>query len=219
MTVKIDKKIVSSRVVSGDSTGNEQPPYYDDKADLKLVEKREWKPHRRPDSVRGTTYKIKPPTMDDAIYVTINNIELEDGTERPIEIFINSKDTSSFMWMAALTRVISALFRQPGDFLFIIDELRQIFDPQGGYFIPGGGGICPSIVAHIGLTLEQHCRDLGMIETEELHEEAKAILEEKAEKAEAEGIKGTECPKCHELKMVMMDGCETCLQCGYSKCG
>ena len=27
------------------------------------------------------------------------------------------------------------------------------------------------------------------------------------------------CHKCHNKAVVMMDGCATCLNCGYSKCG
>lgn len=46
------------------------------------------------ESLEGSTYKIKTPLDDHAMYVTINDITLNAGTEheqrRPFEIFINS---------------------------------------------------------------------------------------------------------------------------------
>ena len=43
----------------------------------------------------GATYKIKSPLVEHALYVTINDIVLNPGTEhelrRPFEIFVNSK--------------------------------------------------------------------------------------------------------------------------------
>jgi ribonucleoside-diphosphate reductase alpha chain len=29
----------------------------------------------------------------------------------------------------------------------------------------------------------------------------------------------TRCPKCAAMALVRMDGCDTCLECGHSKCG
>ena len=49
----------------------------------------------RPEMLIGSTYKVKTPVSDHAMYVTINDIILNEGTEheqrRPFEIFINSK--------------------------------------------------------------------------------------------------------------------------------
>lgn len=119
----------------------------------------------RPRKVCGCSYKLTIPTIDEKVYVTINNIEMPDGRMRPIEIFINSKNMESFQWVTALTRILSAVFRKPGNFLFIIKELQQVFDPGGGYFIPGSEGTrADSIVAHIGLVIEEHCRDLGIMD-------------------------------------------------------
>ena len=45
----------------------------------------------RPDFLLGSTYKIKPPISDHALYITINDIILNEGTDhevrRPYEIF------------------------------------------------------------------------------------------------------------------------------------
>ena len=100
----------------------------------------------RPEELRGYTYKIKTPLTDHAMYITVNDIVLNEGNEHeqeyPFEIFINSKNMEQFQWILALTRVISAVFRKGGDATFLAEELKQVFDPQGGYFNAAGSS-CP----------------------------------------------------------------------------
>lgn len=79
----------------------------------------------------GFTYKLKWPESDHAIYVTINDIE-RDGRRRPFEIFINTRNLEHYAWTVALTRMISAVFRRGGDVAFVAEELKAVFDPQGG---------------------------------------------------------------------------------------
>ena len=119
-------------------------------------------PMERPEITNGATFKIKPPVIEDAIYITVNHVTMEDGTKRPIEVFINCKHMESAQWITALTRLLSASFRQPGPFpWYALQELRETFDPKGGYFIPGQSEMCPSIVAHIAGVIEEHCRGLN----------------------------------------------------------
>ena len=113
--VKIDKKIVGYKVVTGNDTKTETPVE-------KPVELP--KPYKRPEVLRGATYKIKPPAAEHALYVTIN----DDG-ENPIELFLNSKNMEHYQWTAALTRVVSAVFRKGGEVDFLVDELKSIVDP------------------------------------------------------------------------------------------
>ena len=91
---------------------------------------------QRPEMLVGSTYKIKTPVSDHAMYVTINDIVLNEGTpyeqRRPFEVFINSKNLDHFQWIVALTRIISAVFRKGGDVTFLVDELKAVFDPRGG---------------------------------------------------------------------------------------
>ena len=79
----------------------------------------------RPDTLIGATYKIKSPLFEHALYVTINDIVLNEGTEhamrRPFEIFINSKNMDHFQWIVALTRIMSAVFRKGGDVTFLVE--------------------------------------------------------------------------------------------------
>jgi hypothetical protein len=189
----------------------------------------------RPERLIGSTYKIKTPLSDHALYVTINDIVLNPETpyekRRPFEIFINSKNMDHFQWIVALTRIISAVFRKGGDVIFLVEELRSVFDPQGGYFKPGGK-YTPSLVAEIGDAIESHMKMIGMIPESPLDEQQKKmVLGKRRELAERIGTTETPdssetqfppesllCPKCSTKAVILMDGCDTCLNCGYSKC-
>ena len=110
----------------------------------------------RPEVIQGKTYKLKPPIIDEAVYVTINDAEI-NGTMRPVELFINSKNMASFQWISLITRLLSAHMRVAEEFpIFIVDEMMDTYDPHGSYFIPGSGVKVNSIVAHIGWVLKQH---------------------------------------------------------------
>lgn len=191
------------------------------------------------DCLEGSTYKIKTPLDDHALYVTINDIILNPGTEheqrRPFEIFINSKNMDHFQWIVALTRVMSSVFRKGGDVTFMAEELQAVFDPKGGYFKPGGK-FMPSLVAEIGAVVEHHLQRIGMLAMPELSEQHQLLLDEKRAEAEFRLSASTEkktlndadsnypasatlCNKCHTKAVILLDNCATCLSCGYSKCG
>jgi ribonucleoside-diphosphate reductase alpha chain len=112
----------------------------------------------------GFTYKIKWPASEHAIYVTINDV-ISDGPRLPYEIFINSKNLEHYAWTVALTRMISAIFRRGGDIAFVIDELKAVFDPRGGAWV--GGSYVPSLLAFIGLTIEEHFQAIGKLAPKE----------------------------------------------------
>lgn len=238
MTIKITQDIVGYEVVSDDLPNT-------DKAAIADVEKQEetvagsnvvqmHERVERPEMLLGSTYKIKTPFSDHALYVTINDIILNCDTahelRRPFEIFINSKNMDHFQWIVALTRIISAVFRKGGDINFLVEELRSVFDPKGGYF-KKGGRFMPSIVADIGDVLESHLRMIGMLQDEGLNQNQKEFLAEKRMEYENTLNNKTEnipedfpdgaqlCGLCHTKAMIQMDNCMTCLNCGDSKCG
>lgn len=228
MTHKISKKIVGYKVLTGEvKAAAEQAA---NEAKLNDLEKMH-ENLERPEVLVGSTYKIKTPQSEHALYITINDIILNQGTEhqerRPYEIFINSKNMEHFQWVLALTRVISAVFRKGGDATFLVEELKAVFDPRGGYF-KKGGVFMPSLVAEIGHAIEAHMKHIGMIKPEGLSDHQKKLIEEKRREFEAlhgssEGRDFPEqavlCTKCSTKAMVLMDGCMTCLNCGESKCG
>ncbi|MEO8747099.1 MAG: NrdJb, partial [Rhodanobacter sp.] len=195
----------------------------------------------RPETLVGSTFKVKSPLFEHALYVTINDIVLNAGTaheqRRPFEIFINSKNMDHFQWIVALTRILSAVFRKGGDVTFIVEELKAVFDPRGGYF-KSGGVYMPSIVAEIGSVVEQHMKNIGLLHDPEMDEATRTLIAEKRKAYEAAGAKKNAdagvaadgetltfpagsmmCDKCNTKALVLMDNCQTCLNCGYSKCG
>jgi hypothetical protein len=270
MAVKIQKKITGYSVVTADS-GDKAAPTVADSAGVQgadaarptaeVIQMHER--IERPEVLIGSTYKIKSPLVEHAMYVTINDIVLNAGTEhesrRPFEIFINSKSMEHFQWIVALTRIMSAVFRKGGDVTFLIEEMKSVFDPRGGYF-KAGGVYMPSLVAELGAIVEDHLKSIGMIHDPELSAEQRALIEQKRREYEARSKKNAEpavagedapaagplagqgrdgdgedvavtgegtsfppsatmCHKCSTKAVVIMDGCATCLNCGYSKCG
>ena len=199
----------------------------------------------RPEHLRGTTYKIKTPVSEHAMYVTINDMVLNEGTahesRQPFEIFINSKNLEHYQWIVALTRVISAVFRKGGDVAFLAEEMQAVFDPKGGYWQKGK--YMPSLVAELGSVLHRHMQELGMIKPSERALAARALIADKKAQSSnvvklqptatpepAEAIPphssgGTSastatqtCPECGFGGLINSGGCTVCTDCGYSKC-
>ena len=245
MSIKIDRKIIGQKVIKeeDESTPAAAPPAppapaATEKRAADIIQMHE--SVQRPNILQGHTYKVKTPghASEHALYITINDILLNPGTEyelrRPFEIFINSKNMDHFQWIVALTRIISAVFRKGGDVTFLVEELRSVFDPRGGYWKKGGKYV-PSLVAEIGDVIEQHLIRIGMLKAPELDAAQKQLLEEKrkefaltpldaqTDEAAEEGghfpAQAQLCDKCHFKAKVLLDGCLTCLNCGDSKCG
>jgi len=266
--MKINKKIKGYSVVRPEDTSKivppaEAPPSAPSVPMAEVIQMHE--KVERPDTLIGATYKIKSPLFEHSLYVTINDIVLNAGTEhelrRPFEIFINSKNMEHFQWIVALTRIMSAVFRKGGDVTFLVEELKAVFDPRGGYF-KAGGIYMPSIVAELGYVIEQHLKMIGMLHDPEMSAEARNLIAEKraiydsrVKKNSDESLTGsssrrtpgpsaftpdlagaggenalkesasafppgaTMCAKCNTSAVILMDGCATCLNCGYSKCG
>lgn len=268
MAVKIDKKIKGYSVLRPEDKARQDAPPVQGESVTRAVAEAELpqvadiiQMHERierPDVLIGSTYKIKSPMVEHAMYVTINDIVLNAGTEhehrRPFEIFINSKSMEHFQWIVALTRIMSAVFRKGGDVTFLVEEMKAVFDPRGGYF-KAGGVYMPSLVAELGSIVEEHLKSIGLIHDPEMPAHQRAVLAEKRKQYEERSKKNTElslapapaaapsttadhaedveitgdgasfppsasmCHKCNTKAMVIMDGCQTCLNCGYSKCG
>ena len=172
------------------------------------------KPLDRPGDLPGHTYKVRWPDLDHAFYITINDIE-EGGRRRPFEIFINSKNMEHYAWTVALTRMISAVFRRGGDVSFVVEELKAVFDPRGGQWM--GNRYVPSLLAAIGEVIERHLNAIGFM-NKGRRDETDAQRTAAAE-ANAEGAPVRRCPRCSAVGLVKLEGCDTCISCGYSKCG
>lgn len=254
MTIKIDRKIVKYQVQKPEekqvakpaekpAERASEPKVAAAAADAEVVRDKNGRTAKvirmherleRPEVLIGSTYKIKTPISDHAMYVTINDIVLNEGTEyeqrRPFEIFINSKNLDHFQWIVALTRIISAVFRKGGDVTFLVDELKAVFDPRGGYWQPGGK-FMPSIIAELGYVIEKHLQTIGLIRKTQLDAHQQKLVDQKRAEFEARTRQADAfakahfpdgaqlCGRCSTAAVVMMDGCMTCLNCGDSKCG
>jgi hypothetical protein len=266
MAVKIDKKIKGYAVVTPEDKAKavQAGSVARAAAEAELPSADVIQMHERierPEVLIGSTYKIKSPLVEHAMYVTINDIVLNAGSEheqrRPFEVFINSKSMEHFQWIVALTRIMSAVFRKGGDVTFLVDEMKAVFDPKGGYF-KAGGVYMPSLVAELGSIIEDHLKSIGMIHDPEMSPARRALIAEKRHAYEQRSKKKSDvaapaqaqepidytanmedpaediavtgdgtsfppsasmCHKCSTKAVVIMDGCATCLNCGYSKCG
>ncbi|MDR6841220.1 NrdJb [Pseudoxanthomonas sacheonensis] len=281
MAVKIDKKIKGYSVLTPEDRARESAAAVQAESVTRAKAEAEFpvadiihmhERIERPEVLIGSTYKIKSPLVEHAMYVTLNDIVLNPGTEhelrRPFEIFVNSKSMEHFQWIVALTRIMSAVFRKGGDVTFLVDEMKAVFDPRGGYF-KAGGVYMPSLVAELGAIVEDHMKSIGLIHDPEMSDHQRAILAEKraayetrakknsnvspssnpspatagegARRTDGGALSSTEpashedisvtgdgtsfppsatlCHKCNTKALVIMDGCATCLNCGYSKCG
>jgi len=174
-------------------------------------------PLDRPGVLPGSTYKVRWPESDHAIYITINDI-IQDGRRRPFEVFINSKNMEHYAWTVALTRMISAVFRRGGDVSFVVEELKAVFDPRGGYWVDGE--YVPSLLAAIGDVIEQHLVNIGFIANPDDQDEKALELRKAAGMESGPGdARLRSCPRCSQPALISIEGCDTCTSCGYSKCG
>ena len=225
MAVKINKKIVGYSVLDKDQAIEEkaQPAEIFQLGD----------PLSRPDQITGSTYKVKTPVTEHALYITINDVLMNEGTEqehrRPFEIFVNSKNMEHFQWIVGLTRVMSAVFRKGGDITFLVEELG-VYLIQMVATIKKVVGMFQALVAELGQVVEQHLINIGMLKQQKPDEHQQNLIDEK----KASFVKkirmvldsdtgfpnGSQlCKKCNVKASIMMDGCLTCLNCGESKCG
>ena len=83
----------------------------------------------------------------------------------------------------------------------------------------------------LGHIVEKHLLEIGLLKGPDLSTEQREFIAKKREDFEARDrqkdafAKGAFpegaqlCSKCNTAAAVMLDGCMTCLNCGYSKCG
>lgn len=182
----------------------------------------------RPYELDGKTFKLR--WQGNAYYVNFTHAPGPKGWWVPQEVFITTKNPTHQAWVAALTRMVSAVFRRGGDIRFVVEELKQIHDPQGGEWIDGK--YCPSLVALLGKTLDNYLMAIGYQSTPEdgskptvqpattLENKVNTSTEDDGDSAPQIVTAGTpnQCPSCNEYALVVQSGCPTCQECGWSKC-
>ena len=171
----------------------------------------------RPAIVDAKVYKLKSGFVKHSVYITLGYIQ-QGGRNRPIEIFVNSKDLTKNAEYAVLTRLISAIFRKSVNPVFILEELSSIHDPNGGYHKKGK--YIYSFYSEIADVIERFFKEIGCLEEKE---ESILAPEVSEALAAAEAKVNTDfqiCPDCNQRSVRMENGCLTCIdpECGYSKC-
>tara|TARA_Y100000590_G_scaffold121006_1_gene138533 strand:+ start:1671 stop:2324 length:654 start_codon:yes stop_codon:yes gene_type:complete len=198
-------------------------------SEKKSVEKKQ--PHtgsaNRPHVVNAKVYKVKSAFVKNSVFITLSYVETALG-RRPIEIFINSKDLNRAPEYVVLTRLISAIFRRATDPMFILEELHGIHDPNGGSFKEGK--YYHSFYAEVAETIEKFFYDVGIIDAPMKKNDDSSNANEKNEHATIEienrnlqnenNLNATFkiCPTCSSKSLKTENGCDMCVECGYSKC-
>ena len=168
----------------------------------------------RPEVVDAKVYKLKSAFVKNSVFVTLS-YTLEDGEIRPVEIFINSKDLSRSHEYVILTRLISAVFRRGSDVMFILEELQGILDPEGGRFKEGN--YYHSLYAEIAEVIQNFFYDVGILSTPKENTISNdGMIAEKQDSLHNTNFKI--CPTCNSKTLKVENGCDVCVQCGYSKC-
>ena len=182
----------------------------------------------RPKVVDAKVYKVKSAFVKNSVFITLSYVETEVG-RRPIEIFINSKDLNRAPEYVVLTRLISAIFRRATDPMFILEELHGIHDPNGGSFKEGK--YYHSFYAEVAETIEKFFYDVGIIKNKDKMDSQKSKTEnnddEDLVKIESNSSELSQpninnqfkiCPTCSAKSLKAENGCDSCIECGYSKC-
>lgn len=129
--------------------------------------------------------------------------------------------------------MISAVFRRGGDVSFVAEELKAVFDPQGGRWM--GGRYVPSLLAAIGEVIEAHMKRIGFLADPDGVMDLPLTSPVAAAQTGEEGIAqrggdntragqsagrplGRSCPRCAAQAFVKQEGCWTCRACGFSRC-
>ena len=173
----------------------------------------------RPDVVDAKVYKLKSAFVKNSVFITLSYIN-NNGVISPIEIFINSKDLTKTSEYVVLTRLISAIFRSSRDPKFILEELQGISDPNGGSF--KGGKYYHSFYSEIADVIKLFFHDVKIIDTPQEEPSKKKANTPELVAAELQAVDLNAefriCPACSAKSLKTENGCDTCVECGYSKC-
>ncbi|WP_127497633.1 adenosylcobalamin-dependent ribonucleoside-diphosphate reductase [Paenibacillus glycanilyticus] len=174
---------------------------------------------RRPQILRGATYKVNTPFG--MAYITINDLNGIPG-----EIFLNVGKAGSdvFAMAEALGRVCS-LFLRYGDHgnkaKLLIKHLKGI----GGTGAIGFGAnrvesiadaVAKALEIHIESTNEQAAAYEPVKEAPDLAFAAAPAVEDSHKHGEV--TSRDLCPSCGSASLINVEGCKQCSNCGYSKC-
>jgi ribonucleoside-diphosphate reductase alpha chain len=86
-----------------------------------------------------------------------------------------------------------------------------------------GGRYVPSLLAAIGDVIEKHMIAIGFIPDPAAEREGllgKLAVNSLPPSGVGQGMGPLrQCPKCAQPSLIRQEGCDSCTNCGYSKCG
>ena len=176
--------------------------------------------NERPEVCDAKVYKLKSAFVKNSVFITLSYVKDGDNI-RPIEIFINSKDLTKTSEYVVLTRLISAIFRRGTNPMFILEELQGIFDPNGGSFKEGK--YYHSFYSEIADVIERFFYDVNIIDRpmEQSLENDGVVNQSETNNEMSTPDMNSEfriCPTCSGKSLKTENGCDACVECGYSKC-
>jgi len=182
-------------------------------AQVKLV------PRTRPEVMHGTTYKVA--TAYGNLYITIN----DDDEGRPFEVFASIGKNGGFFaaQSEAICRMASLALRSGIDPEEVVSQLKGIRGPDVTWH---NGGQIHSLADAVGQILDRHLKrdqaqlNLGYTEPKVVQQELihTPVAEESRRISIADFGHAPACPDCGNM-MQVGEGCLSCKNCGYSKCG
>lgn len=176
----------------------------------------------RPETVISQTIKIRWQGLTSALFLTVGFV---DG--KPYEVFLNSKDQKALEWTMALTILMSQGLRAGIPIEKMCDEFQQIAALEGGWgdgIVPGKQQYWPSLIAYIGFKIRQLLNTSYEVENSignavPFVPPSDADSQFRATEVSSLTQAGAKCPQCNQYSVINLSGCDTCSNCGYSKCG
>jgi ribonucleoside-diphosphate reductase alpha chain len=179
----------------------------------------------RNDVVFGYTIKIK--YLDHSFYITLNF----DEEKRLLEIFVNASSTSPEInaYIQALARMISNQLKYRVPIEKIIKHLDGLdsgtstlvkFPMQKkSKFIKSIPDLLAKVLMFYGNfdSLSSLINNNDALDSNSVSNDSKSG--EKTEQFKSTKTGGLTCSSCSSTNVVLSEGCFTCLDCGYSKCG
>lgn len=193
-------------------------------------------------------WRLKPPYAEHALYVRLNSIE-HNGRRYPYELFFNTKDAEQEDLLRAYPLLLSVAFRgaitQGTSLIPYIENLKACAANKGGYWskvtectkLPykPKRTYVKGLLAEVGLVIETFIKECEawnreqsglVIHEKPFHATMTATLAEGVSVSEGkfvttdmlEPARLNVCPSC-SFPLSKKEGCDSCNNCGYSKCG
>ena len=154
------------------------------------------------------------------------NAFFDEDTGELREVFLSKGSKGGCLaFTNAVSRLISLLARKGAPLEEIVDQLNSVVvcpsyvsaRAAGREVSPGNS--CAASIAKALLELRDKFASIYMDDEDEDHQpKAKAIVDKERITKEVKGPEFATCPECGEKALMFSGGCNSCVECGYTKC-